>query len=205
MADAAEPARSPAPPPRRGGATATKARLFVALELPQPVLEALLAWREPLLREVDGLRAVPRASLHVTLAFIGWKPEASIAPLAELVEGCAAGAGGVAGLALDEPLWLPRRRPRVLAVALEDRHGRLAALQARLVERLVADGWYEPEARPYLPHVTVARVRRGAAVQAREVPAPPSLAFDGAAVVLYRSRLSPGGADYEPLSVNRLA
>lgn len=181
------------------------ARLFVALDLPDSVVEALVGWRASLLREVDALRPASRASLHVTLAFLGWKPEEAIAPLSELVEACVRGAGGMAGLALGEPLWLPRRRPRVLAVALEDRHGQLGALQAQLVEQLVAGGWYEPEARPYLPHVTVARVGRGAAARARELPPPTALAFDGAAVVLYRSQLSPAGARYEPLSVSRLA
>jgi 2'-5' RNA ligase len=181
------------------------ARLFVALELPDQVREALLAWRAPLLRASDELRAVAPEALHVTLAFLGWKPEDDIAPLSELVEASAADVAGVAGLALGEALWLPRRRPRVLAVTLEDRHGQLAALQERLVERLAADGWYEPETRPYLPHVTVARVRARGAVHACEVPVPPQLAFDGAAIVLYRSRLSAAGARYEPLSVSRLA
>ena len=203
MADAAEPARSPAPHSR--GPAAAKARLFVALDLPEPVVAALLGWRAPLLREADALRAVPRESLHVTLAFLGWKPEASIAPLSELVEACARGTGGIAGLSLGEPLWLPRRRPRVLAAAVEDPHGQLGVLQERLVERLVAGAWHEPEERPYLPHVTVARVRGDAAIRARKLPALPPSTFDGAAVVLYRSHVSPAGARYESLAVSSLA
>lgn len=180
-------------------------RLFVALDLPAPVVDALTAWRAPLLRGAPDLRPVAPEALHVTLAFLGAQPQTAVAPLAALVEVCGARAGGVAGLALGEPLWLPRRRPRVLAVALEDRHGRLAALQAGLVERLVAGGWHRAEARPYLPHVTVARVRGDGGSRRDAAPAPPALAFDGAAVVLYRSHLSPGGARYEPLSVSRLA
>jgi len=195
-----------APPPPHEA----KARLFVALDLPAAVVDALVAWRTPLLRARDReLRPVAPEALHATLAFIGWKPEAAIAPLGELVSECAVGVGAaVGGLALGAPLWLPRRRPRVLAVALEDRHGALGALQGRLVERLAAGGWHEPDARPYLPHVTVARSREreGARVPRDAVlPAPPPLAFDGAAVVLYRSRLAREGARYEPLSVSRLA
>jgi hypothetical protein len=37
------------------------------------------------------------------------------------------------------------------------------------------------------------------------LPPLPALAFDGAAVTLYRSRLERAGARYEPLSVRRLA
>jgi 2'-5' RNA ligase len=183
-------------------ATAPKVRLFVALDLPEPVVDALVAWRAPLLRDDDTLRAVPRASLHVTLAFLGWQEAASTPPLTELVSACA---GGAAGLALGGALWLPRRRPRVLAVALEDRHGQLSALQERLVEQLVAGGWHEPEARPYLPHVTVARVRRGVAVATPDLSPPTAPPFDGAAVVLYRSHLASAGARYERLAVRRLA
>ncbi|HEX4806917.1 MAG TPA: RNA 2',3'-cyclic phosphodiesterase [Conexibacter sp.] len=183
-----------------------RARLFVALELPAPVVSALVAWRTPLLRELPALRPVAREALHATLCFIGWRDEEAIAPIAALVAGCARRRGGVAGLALGAPLWLPRRQPRVLALALEDRHGLLAALQAQVVGALADGGWHEPEARPYLPHVTVARVRAGESVPRRmELPAAPALAFDGAAVVLYRSRLARAGARYEPLSVSRLA
>jgi RNA 2',3'-cyclic 3'-phosphodiesterase len=182
------------------------ARLFLALDLPGVVVQALVAWRAPLLREREELRAVASEALHVTLCFLGAKEEESIAPIAELVELSAAGVGGVAGLALGAPLWLPRRRPRVLAVALEDRHGQLGALQEQLVERLATDGWHDPEARPYLPHVSVARVRgREAVPRTGLLAAPPGLVFDGAAVTLYRSHLRPDGARYEPLSVNRLA
>lgn len=186
--------------------SAAKVRLFVALDLPAPVVAALVAWRAPLVRDREALRAVAPEALHVTLAFLGWKPAEAVAQLASLVDACTAGAGGVAGLALGEPLWLPSRRPRVFAVALEDRHGELGALQARLVERLAADGWHEPEARPYLPHVTLARTRERIHVpREATLPHPEPLAFDGAAVTLYRSRLDPGGARYEPLFVRRLA
>jgi RNA 2',3'-cyclic 3'-phosphodiesterase len=181
------------------------ARLFVALDLPEAVVEALVAWGAPLVGDSRELRAVPPEALHVTLAFLGSKPEEAIPPLSKLVGRCAAVVGGLAGLAFGEPLWLPRRRPRVLAVALEDRHGQLRALQARLVELLAIDGWYEREARPYLPHVTVARVRGSATARARELPAPPELVFDGARLVLYRSHTSPSGARYEALSVSRFA
>jgi 2'-5' RNA ligase len=184
------------------------ARLFVALDLPESVAASLVAWRTPLLRRLDAMRPVAPEALHVTLAFLGWKAEEAVAPLGELVDACTTGTGGVAGLALGEPLWLPRRRPHVLAVALEDRHGQLTQLQARLVERLATGGWYEPEARPYLPHVTLARSRGREGIRVpRDAEPPPleALVFDGVAVTLYRSHLGPGGARYEPLFVRRLA
>ena len=185
---------------------APPARLFVALTLPEPVVAALVAWRAPLLRSLPALRALAPEALHVTLCFVGWRPEAAIAPLAAAVERCARACRGVTALALGAPLWLPRGRPRVLALGLEDGREQLAALQAEVTAALAAGGWREPEARPYLPHVTVARVRAGERVARRgALPPVPPLAFDGAAVVLYRSHLQEAGARYEPLSVSRLA
>lgn len=182
------------------------ARLFVALDLPQEAVAALAAWRQPVLRVHDLLRPVRRDSLHVTLCFLGWLDEDVIAPLSVLVATASARVGSVPALALGEPLWLPRRRPRALAIGVADREGALARLQRSLSERLADDGWHEPERRPYLPHVTVARVRgNGPALRRMGLPAVPELSFGGAAVTLYRSLLHPSGARYEPLFRNGLA
>jgi RNA 2',3'-cyclic 3'-phosphodiesterase len=179
-----------------------KARLFIALDLPAPVVDALASWRDAALDGRRELRPVTPEALHVTLAFLGWREEAAIAPLGELVRACAR---PVSELALGAALWLPRRHPRVLAVALEDPHGELLALQERLVGALIDEGWYEPEARPFLPHVTVARVRGDARVTADLLATPPPLTFAGAALTLYRSRLESRGARYEAQSRVKLA
>jgi 2'-5' RNA ligase len=67
-------------------------------------------------------------------------------------------------------------------------------------------GWYEPERRPFWPHVTFARVVRGArdVLPIAEQPPPPPEPFTAAAVTLYRSHLSPRGSSYEPLARVRL-
>ena len=79
------------------------------------------------------------------------------------------------------------------------------ALGGREELRLVAPdaladaGLYTPEKRPFWPHVTLARVRKGARVRGIEMPEPPSEPWRGAAVTLYRSRLSREGARYDAL------
>ena len=80
--------------------------------------------------------------------------------------------------------------------------GGSGAVQSALSEALAAGGWYAPEKRPFLPHVTVARVGRGARVRrGLELPAlPADLAFRASTVTLFRSRLSPAGARYEGLA-----
>lgn len=175
------------------------ARLFVAADLPANVRDELFVWRELLASEQDeALRWIDREALHLTLCFLGPRPEAEMASIAAAVLACAAPAPG---LVLGEALWLPPRRPRVLAAAVTDERGALAALQRRVSEALVARGWYEPERRPFRAHVTVARVRRGAVAPAlAERSGNEGLRFAAQALTLYRSRTGPGGARYEVLA-----
>jgi 2'-5' RNA ligase len=179
--------------PEASGGTGPRARLFVALELPEPVRAALADWRDAALVKVEGLRPVADESLHATLCFLGGCPEEEIPELGQVVRD-GVGTSAAPPLELGEPLWLPRRGPRVLAVALKDAAGGLGELQGRVGAALEAAGAWRPERRPFLGHVTVARVRSGARVRATELDPPPALRFEGAAVVLYRSHLSRAGA-----------
>jgi 2'-5' RNA ligase len=180
-----------------------RVRLFIALDLPQSARDALRRWRTRALQGVSGVRPVAEDALHATLCFLGWRTVAEIQPIRDA---CAVlTAEAAPELALGESLWLPQQRPRVLAVELQNGEGRLARAQAALSTVLAAGGWYEPEQRPYLAHVTVARVGRGVRVsrQASLPPAPP-ISFRGSSVTLYRSRLLRSGARYEPLGTIEL-
>jgi 2'-5' RNA ligase len=94
----------------------------------------------------------------------------------------------------------------VLSVGVVDGKGALGRLQGRVAGALAAGGWYEPEQRPFLPHVTLVRVRGRAPLRLAPgdplavLPAVPVCAFAGTAVTLYRSLLGRGGARYEPLA-----
>jgi 2'-5' RNA ligase len=168
-------------------------RLFVAVALPRDVRDALADWRP----RDDALRPVATDGLHVTLCFLGWCDEDRAQAIGAAATACAAPVGE---LAVGDALWLPRRRPSVLAVALEDPEGELSALQRCVAEAMVDAAGHEPEDRPFLPHVTVARVRRGARAPRGELPAPPALRFAAGALTVYRSHLGRGGARYEALA-----
>ncbi len=171
-------------------------RLFVALDLPAAARAALAAFRER--ADPRVWRPVADEALHVTLAFLGHLPEGSSERAGEVVSACA---GPATDLALGPALLLPPRRPRVLTVEVEDLAGELGTLQERLSAALASAGLYEPERRAFRPHATVARLRAGErAPRELGVAGPDAVAFDGAAVTLYRSRLSPAGARYEPLT-----
>jgi len=188
--------RAPSRPPT--------ARLFVALELPDDARSALVEWQG---RVFGGhgrsVRLVRPASLHVTLVFLGHHPEGEVDAIREAaLSGVAAlPAPALAAAALK---GVPPRRPRLWALDLDDPEQRSAAVHEAVASPLVAGGWYEPEKRPFWPHVTLARVR--ARRRAPRIDAdPPPLSFVASEVVLYRSRLSRAGADYEPLARATLA
>jgi 2'-5' RNA ligase len=188
----------------RGGDPAEeRARLFVALELPDDVRAALAGWRARALPGAEGVRAIAPEALHATLCFLGWRSTAQIGAIGDACGVLAA--QPAPELRLGNAIWLPRRRPRVLAVELVDHAAALARAQAVLSEVLEVGGWYDPEGRPYLGHVTVARVSPGTRIPRRSPSAPPGIDFRASRVTLYRSRLSRSGARYEALATVELA
>jgi 2'-5' RNA ligase len=170
-------------------------RLFVALELGEDVRVALADWADA--DAPASMRRLPADNLHVTLAFLGTRPESDVAKVAGVLDDVSRPVGK---LIVEDPIWLPARRPGVLAVALRSKGPALAELHAALVAGLTEAIGFAPEKRPLRPHVTVARVRRGERVDASRVSPPPTLALAPEALVLYRSDAVPGGVRYEPLA-----
>jgi RNA 2',3'-cyclic 3'-phosphodiesterase len=175
---------------------APKLRLFVALDLPDAPRAALARFRDAA-ADPAVWRPLPDASFHVTLAFLGHRPEADVDRVAAALRGVEP--WRPLATALGDGLLLPPRRARVLTVALADPGGAIVALQAEVAAALAAAGVYEPEARPFRPHVTVARLRAGARAPRKLDAAPEALSFTAGDVTLYRSRVGRGGAVYEPL------
>lgn len=170
-------------------------RLFVALDPPTEVASEVAEWGRRASRGDRRMRPVPARNCHITLAFIGEAPEKSVAPIGEAIGRSAA---AVTGLSLGAPAWLPRRRPRALALEVHDGHGELEACRSRLAAALEeAIDWREE--RRFRPHLTAVRLGRGVEPVEHPLPVSPALGFDGEAVTLYRSRLLPEGAEYEPL------
>jgi len=110
----------------------------------------------------------------------------------------------VAAVAKERP-----KSPRARLYALPVFSPGAEALQAGIAQGLAEGGFYEPEQRPFWPHVTVARVRpegRGARRPAvvsdppGKLPAELMEARICRRMTLYRSELQPTGARYAPLA-----
>jgi len=181
-----------------------RARLFVALDLPDEIRQGIVTWGRRELVD-PALRVVRPESLHVTLAFLGYLPEKEIGRLAAIVEGLEAKAPTIE---LGDPVARPSgRHPRLLALPVDSSGA--VALQVEAEEKLVAARLYKPESRPFWPHVTVARIgpEGKSSKRPRHVERPPGgLPKDllqptrAVRARLYRSELKPSGAEYRPLA-----
>jgi 2'-5' RNA ligase len=178
-------------------------RLFVALDLPSEVRGHLLAWGARALTDIPGVRLQRPEAMHVTLCFLGGQPAEVAEAIADAMRR-AVGSRAALSVTSGAGIWLPPRRPRVAAVELVDDEGELAALQADVATALSVGGWFEPERRSFLAHVTVARIGRNGLRQPPELRAPPTVSAIADAISLYRSHTGASGARYEPLATVRL-
>ena len=175
--------------------------MFLALDLPEDARDRLADWRDEILDGRRDLRPVRPEALHVTLVFLGWQDESAAERIAEAAFD-ALPEGPLPRLTATGVRPVPPKRARLFALDLDDEGGRATALQAAISDAVEAGGWYRPEKRPFWPHITLARVKRGERRVAPppDHPAPPAEAFDAGVVTLYRSTLRPQGALYEPLA-----
>jgi RNA 2',3'-cyclic 3'-phosphodiesterase len=178
---------------------APRVRLFVALELPAPIRTAIAGWARAAFGREQSLRLVPAEALHVTLAFLGWRPQAAVADIGRVALHAVAGLPA-ACLTPADTAALPKRQPRVIALDLVDAGGHATEAQRAVASALGEAGWHEAERRRFRPHLTVARVERGGHGPQGPFPTAPREAFCAGAVVLYRSDLRPEGARYTALA-----
>lgn len=188
--------------PERSAAGGPSYRLFLAVELPGEVTEELVSWQDQFLKADRALRMTPEGQIHITLVFLGQmgdrERELAEAQLEALNERTALNltATGLVGL--------PKgRSPRVIAAEIEDREGRIQAMQGALAAGLVEKRLYKKEKHPYFPHVTVARARGRPVVNLLDMH-PGPVQFTAVRVTLYNSILKPDGAVHRPLKTVEL-
>jgi len=178
---------------------AAEIRAFVAVELSRATRDAAAGLVRILRGRPggDGVRWVRAEGLHVTLRFLGDIDPERVAMLAWHVGRETAGLEPFA-LSLGELRAFPSaRRPRVVALTLEPAEA-LAELAAAVERGVVAAG-FPAEARPFRGHITLGRLREARFPDAHDLPRPPPAPTPVREVVLFQSRLGPGGSSYTPL------
>ena len=179
-------------------------RLFVAIDPPTAQRQQVAA----LIAEARGLAPEARwqrpESLHLTLVFLGHRPEEQV-PAIEAVLAPVAARHQPLQLAIGSAgSFGSPSRPRILLLRIEGAVEALATLQRDVSLALEPLG-HEPEERAFRPHLTLARSRqmRGdrALAAAREaIGAGPGGSFEAGEILLYQSELSPSGSTYTPLA-----
>ena len=169
-------------------------RSFIAIELDDATRRAIAAAIRELRKGPGGdrIRWARPETLHVTLRFLGDIDPARVPAL-----GAALRAEAVAiapfELELGELGAFPSlRRPQAVFFRVGPRP-QLATLAAA-VERAVVQAGFAAESRPFRPHLTLGRSRRGRNVPMTASVTPPGDALVVDEIVLFRSQLAHSGA-----------
>jgi 2'-5' RNA ligase len=178
-------------------------RLFVAFEIPIELRREIVRRNLALREHLPRARWLEAESMHLTLVFLGEVGEARLSALMEAGAGVLAGETPVQLRLGDTGSFPPGRPARVVWLAVEaDRD--LAPLQRRLAAACGTAAEVQPDAKPYHPHLTVARCEppwpltactRLAAGYADGL----GESFEVRDAVLFRSHLGGGPARHEAL------
>ena len=183
---------------RKARPEARPLRLFVAVDVPEVLRQALAGAVENLHGALPGARWVRPEGWHVTLKFLG-----SVYPrlrgwVEEQVAEAARGVQPFESRLTELGAFPSPRRARVLWAGLDDPQARLVGL-ADALDRLM-EREFPAEKRPFSAHLTVARFREQASLDEEalgiDVASEP---FPVEALTLYRSHLQRPAARYEAL------
>lgn len=184
-------------------------RSFVAIELPEEAKKGLARLRKGLERDEHRfVKWVDPGGMHLTLKFLGNIPSRQATEIAETmgkaVQGISSFHLEISGLGAFPNL----KQARVLWVGVGGELDQLSSLQQKIDSALAALG-FPKEERPFVPHLTLARIREGASAPERkgfgELVGSSSFEdkypVEVEAIRLMRSQLTPAGALYTCLSV----
>ena len=187
-------------------------RSFVAIELPEGVRKGLARLRDELERDEHRfVKWVDPGGMHLTLKFLGNIPSKRVTEVTGAMEEATQGIYPfrleISGLGAFPGL----KQVRVFWVGIGGEVDKLSKLQQTIDAALAALGFAKEE-RPFVPHLTLARIRQGASPPERRSfgELVDSTIFEEKypveveAVNLMKSQLTPVGAVYTRLSVVRL-
>ncbi len=175
-------------------------RLFIALPLPPEIAASAAALLPPL----RSLRPVKPDLLHLTLAFIGRVPAEQLDLVIRATREAAAEGKPFAATLATAGRFPLTGRPHVVWLGLTDGASESASLAAAVRAALARQG-IPFDAKPFRPHVTLARAKEGVdALEARDISSAVAkltfapLRFRVDAVLPIESVLSPKGPRYTP-------
>ena len=183
-------------------------RLFVAIELTEPVRAALAKLQSTLRPQCGGVRWVPPGNLHVTVKFLGEVPDQKVMGVTQAVERAASRASRFS-MSVAQAGCFPLRGPvRIVWAGVQETPESLTRCVEAIEEEMEVLG-FARERRPFSAHITIGRVandRSGGVIrEAVESSTFPPVEQEATAITLMSSTLSARGAEYAAASRAALA
>ena len=183
-------------------------RSFLAIELPKPILGKIEEVQGDLRSTHADVRWVSPEKIHLTLKFFGNIEESRIDLIFKSIEEPVRNTLPFSVRVRGAGAFPSLRNPRVIWMGLAEGKEGLVSLQEEIEVRLEEIG-FEPEDRPFQPHLTLGRVKssRGKEelVRRMEKFAEEEFGdFQVERVALFKSELRPSGPIYTLLKVLRL-
>jgi 2'-5' RNA ligase len=181
-----------------------KLRAFIAISLPEPVLQGIVTAQETLKRSGLKIRWVRKEGIHLTLKFLGDIDRDSVEKISEAMERATGSFSPFTLWAEGIGVFPNLRRPRVAWVGLSGDIEILRALQRDLESQLSGLG-FPKEKRPFKGHLTLGRVKgRLDGIKLQEALEDlgdfRTESFTAQSLVLFQSELRPDGAVYSRLA-----
>lgn len=180
-------------------------RTFIAIEVPEDIQasisEAVASLRTLL---ADSVKWVNPGNIHLTLKFLGDTPEDRIEEIKAAISRATKDTGTIHAEVKGTGAFPGHSRPSVLWVGLQCPPA-LSELKGR-IERELSGLGFEADSRPFSPHLTIGRIRRGARIPKRRLSSEisdlegiPLGSMDIREIILIKSDLKPGGPIYTKL------
>ncbi|MDY6881340.1 MAG: RNA 2',3'-cyclic phosphodiesterase [Desulfatiglans sp.] len=180
-------------------------RTFLAFELPDEIKSIVATVSGEMRHSPIDVRWVKADNIHLTVVFLGNTPSEELEAIGKTVAGVCMKYGPFKVLLSGTGIFSNRLNPRILWFALAGDLNRMAHFRNTLQKKLGPFG-VKQEKRPFKPHLTVGRFRKGATANThlkellaryKNLTSPESTLGE---LVLFRSDLEPGGAQYTKLN-----
>ena len=176
-------------------------RAFVAIEISADIRRKLAQLQRELEPTTKMLRWAEPEKIHLTLQFLGQVADEKVADITRELESAAQSVSPFELSITGVGAFPSARSLRVLWVGVKD-SGQLAHLQ-QICQSSLSKLGFEPEAREYNPHLTLARAKGEAKIRGMDPIIDAHAGFVAGKmqvreIVLFESKLSPKGATYTP-------
>ena len=132
-------------------------RTFVALELPEKLKESIVQLQRHLECSGADVKWVRTSGFHLTMKFLGSVPQANVPDIIDALEPITGHHHRMRITVRGVGAFPNQRKPRVVWVGMKGSES-LNPLQADIEKAMDRIG-FEPEARPFIPHLTLGRVK----------------------------------------------